>query len=84
MNSLAAGNADCIYVTGTPGESGYAKATKATLASASAINSLSFYPHATGNFRLAIYSDSSGAPGAKQWESGDTAAASHHLEHGEH
>ena len=65
---------DSIYFVGVPVE-GYAKATKATLSAASTINSLSFYTHATGNFRLAIYSDSSGAPGAKQWESGDTAAA---------
>ena len=73
-SSLNSGYASCLYFVGVPVE-GYAKATKATLPAASAITSLSFYTHATGNFRLAIYSDSSGAPGAKQWESGDTAAA---------
>jgi len=53
---------------------GYAKATKATLSQNSAtINSMSFYSHATGNFRLAIYSDSSG-PSSKLWESNSTAA----------
>jgi hypothetical protein len=65
---------DCIFFVGVPVE-GYAKATRATLPAASAITSMSFYTHATGDFRLAIYSDSSGAPGAKQWESGSTAAS---------
>jgi hypothetical protein len=53
---------------------GYAKATKATLSNNNAnIRSVSFYSHATGNFRLAIYSDSSG-PSSKLWESSSTAA----------
>jgi len=53
---------------------GYAKATKVTLSDNNAsIDSVRFYSHATGNFRLAIYSDSSG-PGSKQWESASTAA----------
>ena len=72
-SNLNTGFASCLYVVGVPIE-GYAKATKATLAAASTITSLSFYSHATGDFRLAIYSDSSGVPGAKQWESGSTAA----------
>jgi hypothetical protein len=53
---------------------GYAKATKATLSDNNAvIESVSFYSHSTGNVRLAIYSDSSGVPNSKQWESGSTA-----------
>jgi len=52
---------------------GYAKATKVTLSNNADITSLSFYSHATGNFRLAIYSNSSG-PSSKQWESASTAA----------
>ena len=54
---------------------GYAKATKVTLSdSNSTINSVEFYSHATGNFRLGIYSDSGSAPGTLQWESGSVAA----------
>jgi len=44
------------------------------LPAAGAITALGFYSHATGNYRLAIYTDSSG-PAVKQWESGDTTAA---------
>ncbi len=53
---------------------GYAKATKITVSDNNvAISSLSFYSHATGSFRAAIYSDNSG-PNSKLWECGDTAA----------
>ena len=62
-----------FYVTSVQVD-GEAKATKASLSKNSAtINSMSFYSHATGNFRLAIYSDSSG-PSSKLWESNSTAA----------
>ena len=72
VNSLS--NQDHIAFVGVPIE-GYAKATKATLASTSIFSSVSFYTHAAGNVRLAIYSDngSGTAPSAKQWESGDIA-----------
>jgi hypothetical protein len=50
---------------------GQAKATKATLPVNASISSMSFYSHAAGNVRLAIYNDASLAPSAKQWESGD-------------
>ena len=53
---------------------GYAKAMKATLSDYASVLSMSFYSHATGNFRLAIYADSSGSPSSKQWESSSTAA----------
>ena len=52
---------------------GYAKATKVTLSDNADITSMSFYSHTTGNFRLAIYSNSSG-PSSRLWESGSTAA----------
>jgi len=56
---------------------GFAKATKATLSTSNAfIESMSFYSHATGNVRLAIYSDSSAAPNSKLWESNSIAATS--------
>jgi len=58
------------------GIEGYAKATKATLADNNAnITSVSFYSHATGNARLAIYSDSGSAPSSKLWESNSTAVS---------
>jgi hypothetical protein len=46
-----------ITSTGTPAptQQGYAKATKVTLSNSTNISSLSFYSHATGNARLAIY-----------------------------
>ena len=34
-------------------------------------SSVSFYSHAVGNVRLAIFSDNAGVPNTKQWESGD-------------
>ena len=72
--NAAAGTQNAAYIIGVSIES-YAKATKAVLPdNNSDINSLSFYSHATGNFRLAIYSDSSG-PSTKLWESSSTAAA---------
>jgi hypothetical protein len=52
---------------------GYAKCTKVTGAAGTA-DSVSFYAHNAGNFRLAIYSDSSG-PSSKLWESGSTAVS---------
>ena len=72
-SSLNSGFASCIYFVGVPVE-GYAKAIKATLPAAGGITAMGFYSHATGDYRLAIYSDSSG-PAVKQWESGDTTAA---------
>jgi hypothetical protein len=66
---------DKIQIVGV-GVEGYAKATKAILSDNNAsIQSLRFYisPGASGNFRLAIYSDSSG-PSSKLWESGSIAA----------
>lgn len=53
----------------------YAKASKVTLAANSDIESVSFYSHATGNVRLAIYNQSGAAPNALQWESGSTACS---------
>lgn len=68
--SAPAGNADATYIVGVPIQ-GYAKATKAVLPVNGIFSSMSFYSHATGNARLAIYNDVSGVPSAKQWESGD-------------
>lgn len=65
---------DCIYIQGIQIQ-GYAKATKATLPALGSFSTLSFYSHATGNARLAIYSDAGGVPSAKQWESSDVAVA---------
>jgi hypothetical protein len=65
-----------IYFIGVPVE-GYAKATKATLPVNAVIQNMSFYSHATGNFRLAIYNDSGGSPSkpdTQLWESPSTAA----------
>ncbi len=72
VGNLASGNQDHIAFVGVAIE-GYAKATKATLASDGIFSSVSFYTHAAGNVRLAIYSDngSGTAPSAKQWESAD-------------
>ena len=71
--NAAAGTQNAAYIVGVPVE-GYAKATTATLSANNAVmNSVAFYSHATGNFRLAIYSDSSG-PSSKLWESASTAA----------
>ena len=61
-----------IYIIGVPIK-GYAKATKATLVDNNVtLKSFGFYSHATGNIRLALYSDSSG-PLTKLWESNSTA-----------
>lgn len=72
LSTAAAGTQDMIYFTAVAIE-GYAKATKAILSAKTAFSSVSFYSHAAGNVRLAIYSDngSGTAPSAKQWESGD-------------
>jgi len=60
-----------MYFVGVPIE-GYAKATKAILSAIGIFSSVSFYTHAAGNVRLAIFSDNgSGTPSTKQWESGD-------------
>jgi hypothetical protein len=67
---LAAGMQDNICFTGVQTE-GYAKATKAVLPLNGSFSSLSFYSHASGNARFAIYNNSGGAPSAKQWESDD-------------
>src|SRR6185312_11830493 len=74
LTNGAAGTQDMIYLVGVPVE-GYAKATKATLSATGVFSSVSFYTHAAGNVRLAIYSDngSGTAPSAKQWESADIA-----------
>jgi hypothetical protein len=53
---------------------GYAKATKAALPINTNISSVSFYAHAAGNFRVAIYNNSGTVPGTKQWESNSTTA----------
>jgi hypothetical protein len=51
---------------------GYAKCTKATLSDNNAVlSSVSFYANSTGDFRLAIYNDSSG-PSSLLWQSGNT------------
>jgi hypothetical protein len=72
--TAAASTEDSTYFTGVPIQ-GYAKATKATLSDNNAgITSVSFYSHATGECRLAIFSDSSG-PASKLWESGVTAVS---------
>jgi hypothetical protein len=53
---------------------GQATATKITIPSDNTpVASVSLYAHATGNYRVAIYSDNSG-PDTKIWESPDTAA----------
>ncbi len=61
-----------MYFVGVPIE-GYAKATKAVLSSTGVFSSVSYYTHAAGNVRLAIYSDNGTgtAPSTKQWESAD-------------
>jgi hypothetical protein len=69
VSNLASGNQDHISFVGISIQ-GYAKATKAVLPANGSFSSMSFYSHATGNARLAIYNDASGAPSAKQWESG--------------
>jgi hypothetical protein len=52
----------------------YVKLTKATLSEgAASVTSMSLYFHATGNFRAAIYTDSSG-PADLEWESGSIPA----------
>ena len=69
---LTAGIQDHISFVGVAIE-GYAKATKATLPANGTFSSVSFYSHAVGSARLAIFSDNAGAPNVKQWESGDQA-----------
>jgi hypothetical protein len=71
--NAASGMQDHIYFVGIPIK-GYAKATKAVLPANGTFNSMSFYSHAAGNARLAIYNDASG-PSAKQWESNDVAVS---------
>jgi hypothetical protein len=54
---------------------GFAKATKGTIpVDNSTIESVNFYTHTTGDFRLAIYNDSSG-PYSRLWESGPNTGA---------
>ena len=72
VTNLASGNQDHISFQ-VVAIQGYAKATKATLGGNGIFSSVSFYSHAAGNVRLAIYSNSGSAPSAKQWESGDIA-----------
>jgi flagellin-like protein len=57
---------------------GFAKATKASLLNNNTyVENVSFYSHAAGQYRLAIYDDSSGVPNSRLWESGsNTATAS--------
>jgi hypothetical protein len=62
-----------LYVTYVQTE-GYAKATKATLPDHGNIASISFYSHATGNFRLAIYSGTT-SPSSKLLETSSSMAA---------
>jgi len=65
---------DSIYITGVPIE-GYQKATRVILSDNSAVvQNVSFYSHVTGNFMLAIYSDSAG-PYNLLWTSSSTPAA---------
>jgi hypothetical protein len=53
---------------------GYSLATKISVTDSNAIiSTVNFYAHSTGNYRVAVYSDSSG-PNTKLWESSDTAA----------
>lgn len=53
---------------------GYIKLTKATLSEgAASVTSMSFYSHATGNFYVGIYTDSSG-PAVLKWASGSIPA----------
>jgi len=76
LSTAAAGTEDMIYFVGVPIQ-GYAKATQATLSAfASSITSVSFYASALGHVRLGIYSNSSGAPSTKLWESGDNTITS--------
>jgi len=70
VSNLATGNQDHISFTGVAIQ-GYAKASKAVLGTNGIFSSMSFYSHAAGNARLAIYNDASGTPSAKQWESGN-------------
>jgi hypothetical protein len=67
-NPLANTFQDNIALVGVAVE-GYAKATKAVLPANGTFGSISFYSHAAGNARLAIYNDAGGAPSSKQWES---------------
>ena len=64
---------DNVYIVASSIE-GYAKATKAILSGQANVQSLNFYSHATGNFRLAIYNDNGGNPSSLQWHSESTAA----------
>lgn len=74
VGNLAAGIQDHIAFVGVPIE-GYAKATKAVLGTNGTFSSVSFYSHAAGNVRLAIFSDNAGVPNTKRWESGDVAVS---------
>jgi hypothetical protein len=62
---------ESMYTSYVQAELGVAKATKATLPTNGNISSVSFYSHATGNVRLAIYSDGA-SPSSLQWESAST------------
>jgi len=64
----------CVYWTHVEIK-GYAKATKAVLSDTGACISVSFYSHAAGNVRLAIFDQSGSAPNARQWQSGSVACS---------
>jgi hypothetical protein len=68
---LATGEVDGSTVFLDDVTTGLAKATKFTLTETGTPSSMSFYSHAAGNIRLAIYSDSSG-PSSDLCETADT------------
>jgi hypothetical protein len=72
-NDLATGEVDGSTVFLDDVTTGTARATKVSVTETAYPTSISFYSHATGNFRASIFSDSSG-PNTKQWESVDTVA----------
>jgi hypothetical protein len=74
--SLSSADLGYLLLTMTGAQiKGYIKATKATLSEAAAsADSMSFYSHATGNFYVGIYTDSSG-PAVLKWASDSTAAS---------
>lgn len=54
---------------------GYVKATKAILITTATVVSVSFYLHAAGSFRPAIYAGTSDAPTSLSWQSGSVAGS---------
>lgn len=71
-NDLATGEVDGSQVFLDDVTTGLAKATKFTLTETGTPSSMSFYSHAVGNVRLAMFSDSSG-PSSRLCETADTA-----------